>query len=817
MPDLSTAIVIVGILVGVVLLGLIALFALRSYLRSHASLGRTFDMVVLQILVPKEGVGKEGEQVKEGIQKIQEAIARTEAFFTSIGGLKAQRGLRAWFTGRGDHFAFEIVAAGGQVKFFIAVPRGSQSYLEEQLHAQEPNAYIEPARDYNIFQPSGVILARTLSFKRPSYFPVKSYKKLEVDPLNALANAMSKVTEMDGAALQYIVRSARKEWRSGGVRIARKMQQGMSLEKASKGGFWKAISGGFAAASGSKRKPGEPDKPYQLSPMEQEVVKGLEEKATKFGIDVNVRIVVSGADRMRAQTELDSVTRAFFQYNVPQYGNMFVASGASSKAKLIRQFIYRHFDERRRIVLSVEEMASVWHLPLPTAETPNIQWLVARRLSPPVNMPQEGIIMGESVYRGRRVLVRMKPADRRRHVYLIGGTGTGKTTIMENMCAQDIRSGEGVCVIDPHGEFAEHMLANVPRERADDVIYFDPADVERPIGLNMLEADTPEAADFATQEMISIFYKLVSDPSMIGPMFEHYMRNAMLTMMSDPKEPGTLVEIPRILTDPAYQKLKLKTVTDPIIRAFWEKELPQTSGQTKGEMLPYLVSKIGRFIENTMMRNIIGQQHSGFDFREVMDKKKILLCNLSKGKIGEMNSNLLGLILITKLQIAALARADQPEEHRPDFFCYMDEFQNFVTDSIATILSEARKYRLNLIMAHQYVAQLVKQNDTRVRDAVFGNVGTIVAYRIGVDDSELIAKQLAPVVTEFDALNIEKYNAYIRLMIDNTAQRAFNMRVFPPSKGDAKILEALKQLSRLKYGRDRAIVEAEVLERSQLS
>lgn len=814
--DLSSLLIPLAIVLALIVLAIIALFMLRSYLRTHASLERTFDMIVLQILVPKESAEKEGGGGGTEIQKIQEAIARTEAFFTSIGGLKAQRGLKAWFTGRGDHFAFEIAVVGGHVKFFVAVPKGSQSYFEEQLHAQESNAYIEEARDYNIFQPNGTILCRTLSFKRPGYFPVKSYKKLEVDPLNALTNAMSKVTETDGAAIQYIVRSARKEWRRGGVRIARKMQQGMSLDKASAGGFWKAIFGGFAAASG-KKKSGEPDKPYQLSPMEQEVVKGLEEKAAKFGMDVNVRIVVSSPDRLRAQTELDSITQAYFQYNVPQYGNMFVASSASSKAKLIRQFIYRTFDEKRRIVLSVEEMASVWHLPLPSAETPNIQWLVARRLAPPVNVPQEGIIMGESVYRGRRVLVRMKPADRRRHIYLIGGTGTGKTTIMENMCVQDIRAGEGVCVIDPHGEFAEHMLANVPRERADDVIYFNPADIERPIGLNMLEADTLEAQDFATQEMIGIFYKLVSDPSMIGPMFEHYMRNAMLTMMSDPKEPGTLVEIPRILTDTAYQKLKLKTVTDPIIRAFWEKELPQTSGQTKGEMLPYLVSKIGRFIENTMMRNIIGQQHSGFDFREVMDKKKILLCNLSKGKVGEMNANLLGLILITKLQIAALARADVPEDQRPDFFCYMDEFQNFVTDSIATILSEARKYRLNLIMAHQYVAQLVKANDTRVRDAVFGNVGTIVAYRIGVDDSELIAKQLAPVVTEFDALNIEKYNAYIRLMIDNTAQRAFNMKVFPPSKGDSKIFEALKQLSRLKYGRDRAIVEAEVLERSQLS
>jgi hypothetical protein len=303
---------------------------------------------------------------------------------------------------------------------------------------------------------------------------------------------------------------------------------------------------------------------------------------------------------------------------------------------------------------------------------------------------------------------------------------------------------------------------------------------------------------------------------MIGPMFEHYMRNAMLTLMSDREHPGTLVEIPRILTDKDFQAQKLKTVTDPIIRAFWEKELPQTAGQTKGEMLPYLVSKIGRFIENQMVRNIIGQERSGFNFREVMDKKKILLVNLSKGKVGEMNATLLGLIVVTKLQMAALARADMPEADRNDFYLYIDEFQNFVTDSIATILAEARKYRLDLIMAHQYIGQLVQNNDTRVRDAIFGNVGTIVSFRIGVDDSETIAKQLAPVVSEFDVLNIEARNAYIRLMIDNTAQRAFNFKTFPPRPGDPRVAEALIQLSRLKYGRDRAIVEAEIIERSQL-
>ncbi|MBI4142341.1 type IV secretion system DNA-binding domain-containing protein, partial [Candidatus Uhrbacteria bacterium] len=675
------------------------LFVIRAVVRKHAALARTFDAVVLQILVPKEGA-EQGKAPEQRMEQIREAIAKTEAFFGSLGGLRAQRGFRSWWTGRSDCLAFEIVAHRGQVKFYVSVPRAYQTYLEQQLHAQEPNAYIEEAKDYNIFSPTNVIVGTTLTFKRPGYFPVKTFKELDADPLGALTNAMSKVAATEGAAIQYVVRSARREWRTGGVRIASKMQQGKTLDQAMHGGgFWSSVAKGFSSASGKKKDVVAPTPPkeHRLSPMEEKLVKGLEEKASKSGLDVNIRIIVAAPDNARATMHLQGIAQSFAQYNIYQYGNMFVGGIPMSSRRIITQFIHRTFDERKRIVLNAEEMASVWHLPLPMTESPTIQWLTARRLPPPVHMPQEGVILGESIYRGKRTLVRMKPVDRRRHMYMIGTTGTGKTTIMENMCVQDIRAGEGVCVIDPHGEFAEHMLANVPKERADDVIYFDPADVERPVGLNMLEADTPEAMDFATQEMISIFYKLVTDPSMIGPMFEHYMRNAMLTLMSNPEHPGTIVEIPRILTDKEYQALKLKTVSDPIIRAFWEKELPQTSGQTKGEMLPYLVSKIGRFIENTMMRNIIGQERSGFDFRAVMDQRKILICNLSKGKLGEMNANLLGLIIVTKLQMAALARANMPEHERKDFYLYIDEFQNFVTDSIATILSEARKYKLDLI------------------------------------------------------------------------------------------------------------------------
>jgi type IV secretory pathway TraG/TraD family ATPase VirD4 len=385
---------------------------------------------------------------------------------------------------------------------------------------------------------------------------------------------------------------------------------------------------------------------------------------------------------------------------------------------------------------------------------------------------------------------------------------------------QDIDAGKGVCVVDPHGGLIEDILPYIPKERLEDVIIFDPSDGDRPIGLNMLEASTSYEMDMAAQEMIQIFYKLLPDPAMAGPMFEHYMRNALLALMSDQDDPGTLVELARIFTDETYRRKKLEHVKDILVRDFWEREYTASQkGSTGADMLSYVISKTGRFVENEIMRNVIGQSRSGINFREVMDKGKILLMNLSKGKIGETNSNLLGLIAVSKLQMAALARADMPEEQRKDFYLYIDEFQNFITDSISIILSEARKYKLNLIMGHQFIAQLVQNNDTRVRDAIFGNVGTVAAYRIGVDDAETIAKQLGPKASQYDVMNVEKYNTYLRLLIDNQASDAFNVAVYnfkDVFPGNPSVVSPLKELSRLKYGRDKNIVVREIIERSKI-
>ncbi|MEK7226402.1 MAG: type IV secretion system DNA-binding domain-containing protein, partial [Bacteroidota bacterium] len=459
---------------------------------------------------------------------------------------------------------------------------------------------------------------------------------------------------------------------------------------------------------------------------------------------------------------------------------------------------------------------SFWHLPLHSTEAPNIKWLTSRRAPPPSNLPTAGLLLGYVDYRGSRTNVFMKEADRRRHLYIIGKSGGGKSVYIASLAVQDIKAGHGVCVVDPHGDLVEYILQHIPKERADDVVIFNPSDMDRPVGLNMLEAKTDDEKDFAVQEMIAIFYKLFP-PEMIGPMFEHNMRNVMLTLMADINDTGTIIDIPRMFTDDDYAKQYLKKLKDPVVRSFWEKEMAKTSDFHKSEMLGYLISKVGRFVENEMMRNIMGQQKSGFNFREIMDNKKILLVNLAKGKTGEVNAKLLGLIIVAKLQMAAMGRADLPEEKRNDFYLYIDEFQNFITDSISTILSEARKYRLDLIVAHQYMGQLTdEKGHTGIRDAVLGNAGTICCGRIGPDDSEVLAKEFAPTFGSYDLLNTPMYAWYTKLLIDNTASKPFLMQTFPPQSGNPELATAIKELSRLKFGQDRALVEAEIMERTKL-
>jgi len=785
------------------------------YLRVRNMVPRSLSMVTLEVRVPKEIKPVTEEAKKEE----KEIISVAEQMFANLYAIR-KGGISTLIYGP-DFISFEIVAWKGVIHFYVACPRKLQEYVEKVIHAQYPKALIEESGEYNIFRPKYYVKGAVVDLAKKNYLPIRTYKALETDPLNSTTNALSKLEEDEGAAVQILIRPASSSWMKKGRKIARKMiQEGKTFEQVTAPGLLKLFGVGGKKGEvspilpfGPKEKE-TPETYARLSPMQEEIAKALEEKSNKLGFETCIRIIASSKSETKAEMYLEALKGSFVEYTAPTM-NKFVIKRPNIQ-KIITGFVFRYFEGKVlsswKNILNTEELTSIFHFPTKFTETPNINWLLAKDAPPPPNLPKSGLLLGKNEYRGIETKVYIQDDDRRRHMYIIGQTGTGKSVFLTNMVIQDIQNGKGVCVVDPHGELIEGILPFIPKERADDVILFEPFDIERPFGLNMLEYKTEDQKDFAVQEMIAIFYKLFP-PEMIGPMFEHNMRNVMLTLMADKENPGTIAEIPRMFTDPDFQKVWIRKLKDPVVRAFWEKEMARTSDFHKSEMLGYLISKVGRFVENEMMRNIIGQTHSSFDLRKVMDEGKILLVNLSKGKVGEVNSSLLGLIIVSKIQMAAYSRADIPESERRDFYLYVDEFQNFATDSFASILAEARKYRLNLIIAHQYITQL-KEN---IRDAVFGNVGTFISFRIGVEDAEIVAKQFDPVFTPSDLINIERFHVYLKLMVKAGVSKPFTMATYPPPPGgNPELAEAIRQLSRLKYGRDRRVIEAEILRRAQL-
>ncbi len=412
--------------------------------------------------------------------------------------------------------------------------------------------------------------------------------------------------------------------------------------------------------------------------------------------------------------------------------------------------------------------------------------------------------IGASEFRGKRRPIEYAANDRLRHMYMIGKTGVGKSTIFQNMCLQDIKKGHGTCFIDPHGESIDWLLQHIPEDRLQDVVLFDPSDTEFPFGLNILEAHDEFEKDFLVNETIQIFYKLF-DPKktgLIGPQFEHWLRNAALTVMAG-TEGGSIIDIPKLFVDQEFEMSKRKHLTDPIVIDFWTKQMAKTSGFHKSEMLNYFMSKFGPFMNNSLMRNIIGQRVSSFEFGSLMDDRKIVLANLSKGKIGEINAHMLGLILISKLQVATLKRANRKDEDRTPFYLYVDEFQNFATDTFASLLSESRKYGLGMHLTNQYLSQL----PDLIKDSVLGNVGTFVAFEVSAEDAKILTEEFTP-ITELDFMGLPRFNFYIKLMINGKTSEAFSGMSLPPeAEKETQVRPKVIALNRLAYGWSRLLVE----------
>ena len=795
------------------------------------------DMVFLQVLIPKKDSQKDKEDQKDKEKDFKEVVGVMTHFYTALNALAAGD-FKNKFIGQ-DFFSMEYAVINNEIFFYVVFPRQYASLMEKQITSYYSDAVIEQTKDYNIFKPNSVQASNYMYLSRSHIFPIKTTQRLETDPLNNLTNACSKLGKDEGAAIQIMLKPVvDNKWqdltKAEAERIHKEKEKKSFLNPISWIGTLLDIiihgptDNNMAQAVDNQGM-------AQTTPITQEKVKAMEEKAAKVGFDVIIRLVTSAPTRHEAETQLANIRGAFEQY-ADSNMNSFRKTKYHSHKFLVRNFIYRSFKRPFWInlyrvlfqvhewtqIMSAEELSAIYHFPnIRFNSSPNIKWQDFKIAAPPHNLPEEGLLLADSVFRGEKKEVRIKRDDRRRHFYAIGKSGTGKSTILEYMIRQDLQNGEGVCVIDPHGDLVEAVLPYVPRSRADDIILFDPGDLERPLGLNMLEARSQDQKEFVAQEALAIFIKMFGEEIM-GPRLQHYFRNGVLTLMEDEEEGATLIDIPRLFTDDAYQKYKSAKVKNPVVKSFWDKEMASSGAREKQEMIPYFSSKFGPFLTNMQIRNIIGQTKSGFDFRDVMDNQKILLVNLSKGKLGDINSQLLGMIMVAKIQMAAMSRVDTAEKDRKDFYLYVDEFQNFVTDSFASILSEARKYRLNLIVAHQYISQITKMKvggkgtteDTTIRDAVFGNVGSMMCFKIGSQDAEVMAKEFAPVFSEQDLINIANYQAYIKLNIDNATSRAFSMKtIYDPTGADMEATQAFKQLSRLKYGRERSFVDREIARR----
>lgn len=783
----------------------------KRTLREAKNYERGLKMVPMFIHLPpsSEDIERGGRDERD---LTDEVLSEAQVMYNIIAST-ATKGFKNKIYGQ-RHISFEIVAKGDLVHYYAVVPIVLVDVIKQAVAAAYPSARLEEVAEHNIFSQAGKmsgVIGGEFTLKKKFVYPIATYQETKRDAARALLNALSAATREDGVAIQFLMRPASEGWVRGSIDAAKKIKDNKS----------KAKGLGLGGASGMAEllwKPPESSgdkKPEdkQLTSLEEETVKAIEEKTRYPGYETLVRVVVSSNTTEHSQGLLKNIVAAFSLFDSPS-NNGFKFNPAKDIEELVTAFIFRFFPQSvNQNILNSVEMATIFHLPdqgsIPTSK---VKRQMSKQVDGPTELMDKGILLGVNEYRGIKKEIRLSENDRRRHTYIIGQTGVGKSVFLENLAYQDMHDGRGFAFIDPHGDSVEQLLANVPKERVEDIIYFNPGDLENPIGLNLFEWDTEDQKDFLVQESINMLYSLY-DPGhtgIVGPRLEHIFRNCALLLMSDPAG-GTFIDIPKLLVDEAFMRSKLKYVTDRNVLDFWTKEYPASQRSNEsGEVTSWVVSKFGPFMSNTMMRNIMGQTKSGFNLRDIMDGNKILLVNLSKGKMGELNSKLLGMIFVMKFQAAAMGRAHIPEQERKDFSLFVDEFQNFATESFETILSEARKYRLNLVLGNQFMTQLTD----KIREAIIGNVGTVISGRIGVTDAELMVKKFQPVFDAEDLTKLPNYQAIVSVMINGVPSAPFSMSLTPPlGQSNPQLADAMKRLSATKYGHSRAIIEQEIFKR----
>lgn len=793
------------------ILGAVLAYGLVFYFkrRRRKKISRALDMVLFLVTVPREKTKSDDEEDEKRPAELMENMYSTLASLSK----GHERGtVRPYVT-----LEMAVHNSGDDIHFYVSVPSSFASSFEKRVHGSFPAAEVERTKDYNIFSSGGYAMGSVMSLKKNSVLPLGTYKNLEINTLDQITTALSKIeAQGEGAAIQLVLRPSSGDVNDSGQKVASMMRSGKSLGSAlSQVRKNKSILLKTIEALSSDNEDSDKSEHEERKDINTNTIELIESKSQKTIFETNIRILVSADIRARAKELLSNIEGAFSQFSIPN-GNSpsFRTLRGRRFRRLSYNFSFRIFDESKSVYLSTEELASIFHFPAGGVAAPRVKYLKVRPFEPPTELSDEGVILGLNNFRGVETTVRMADDDRRRHLYMIGQTGTGKSSLMKNMVSQDLRDGKGVCVIDPHGDFADYALSATPEERRGDVIYFNPGITDPVLGLNMLSYDQskPEQKTFIVNELLKIFDKLYDLQKTGGPLFEQYFRNAVLLVMDDAAvEPPTFASVSKVLADASYRKDKLSRENNPLVKEFWQEQAEKAGGEAAlSNMVPYITSKFDQFLANDFMRPILNQSTSAFDFREVMDEGKILIVNLSKGRIGELNANLLGMIIVGRLLMAALSRVDTEDETaRRDFYLYIDEFQNFTTDSIATILSEARKYRLNLTIAHQFIKQIPEN----IQDAVFGNVGSTISFRVGAEDAEVLEKQFAPTISARDILNLDNFNAYVRLLINNQTSKPFNIKTLRPDNPDPMYADAVKRESLERYGKSREVVEKEIREK----
>ncbi len=765
---------------------------------------KALKMTLFEIALP------ENEKEDNERRGFKELVASMEQFYLGM--------LSVGNATDNDIYTLEVAVPNQtqEVIFFASVPESQGSLFEKQILSIFPKAKInELKEDYNIFADGGASAGSSVTYAKNPIFPIKMADQFEYDPLNVVLNAFSRIArEGEGAAMQIVISPKERGFTDKYKEALNEISRGMKVKDAidirmSGFGIFTKEVGRFFKDGGKKKEEGQKE-----SEKDREAVENIKKKILSPTIQTNIRLVTSATSESRAEGILSEIEAAFNQFEDSQ-ANAFKFNRQKRGAlkKFITNFSFRLFSPQEMLPVSLKELMAVFHFPsIGVIATPDLKQSKAATAPAPASFDTKGILLGTNLHRNNEANIYMSPSDRMRHFYVIGQTGTGKSNFLKNMVIQDIQRGDGVCMIDPHGSDIVDVLATIPKERYEDVIYFDPSYTARPMGLNMLEFDQnfPEQKTFVVNELMSIFRKLFGAvPESMGPAFEQYFRNSALLVMADPESGCTLIEVGRVISDKAFRDLKLSKCKDPIIAQFWRNAEDTKGEQDLANFAQYVTNKFDVFTTNDIMRPIIAQAKSSFNFREIMDNKKILLVNLSKGRLGDINANLIGLVIVGKILMAALSRVDSLGKDLAPFYLYIDEFQNITTDSIATILSEARKYKLSLTVAHQFIAQL----EDKIKDAVFGNVGSIAAFRVGADDAEYLEKQFSPVFTAKDIMNIENYNAYLKILVNGTPEKPFNVKTLASPKGDSGIVDSLRELSYLRFGRDREEVEADIMRR----